>query len=266
MLKFKDFFYKLNYIRQYKQILHGFFLYYFFPKKKIVLIMCSARSGSTLLKALLAEAPEASNLPEFNFYQYKNKYQLYANAYHLSKNKIILLKQPFFYAYNEEISRWRIPGLKNIRIIILIRDAYGVIKSVKKMPKKPLEEYNNCKFVNQWYLTYSRIIRKINNTNRQVQFVKYEDLLNDPISITKHLFSFIGSNKVEGVDSYKKPINFEWQWGADDGGKKIKSLTVINKMDDYDDKDLLKEICKSEKAEALRKKLGYTKSLHICLN
>jgi len=57
----------------------GTVFFYIFPRKTIVLIVSSMRAGSTLLKALLAEAPDVSNLPEFNFNAYAkyNKFRFY---------------------------------------------------------------------------------------------------------------------------------------------------------------------------------------------
>ena len=64
------------------------FVYHVLPPKTVVLIMCSMRSGSTLLKALLAEADDVSHLPEVNYKEYSsNTYSFYSQAYFLSKKK-----------------------------------------------------------------------------------------------------------------------------------------------------------------------------------
>ena len=49
--------------------LEGFFLSHFRKRKKFVLLLSTMRSGSTLLKALLANAPDISHLPEVDWQQ-----------------------------------------------------------------------------------------------------------------------------------------------------------------------------------------------------
>ena len=65
-------------------------------KKTLVLLIGSMRSGTTLLKALLAESPDVSHLPEIDYRKYRkyNKYRAYCEMYHLSKKRIIILKFP----------------------------------------------------------------------------------------------------------------------------------------------------------------------------
>jgi len=66
------------------------------------------------------------------------------------------------------------------------------------------------------------------------------------------------------VDTYRKPENFEWDWGTDDGGDIIKSLKVqkINYEYTDDDKKLIEIINNSGRCSFLRDKLGYDKNWH----
>ena len=70
----------------------GFLLYFFYPRKKLVMIVSTMRSGTTLLKALMAEAEDVSNLPETKFTRSTNPYLTYYDFFRSSRKKIIVLK------------------------------------------------------------------------------------------------------------------------------------------------------------------------------
>ena len=55
------------------------------------------RSGSTLLKALLAEAEDVSNLPEQNFQKFVGDAQAAETIARLDEHPIIVLKRPGWY-------------------------------------------------------------------------------------------------------------------------------------------------------------------------
>src|SRR3989338_798700 len=95
------------------------------PPKTIVLVMSSARSGSTLLKALLGEARDISHLPEVDYSKFgTDSFYVYRKAYFLSKKRIIILKYP-------GVATKLSPALERIKIIVLVRDTYGVVQSLQ---------------------------------------------------------------------------------------------------------------------------------------
>ena len=61
---------------------------------QIVCVASTMRSGSTLLKALLAEASDVSNLPEQNFQKFVSDAQAADKIAALDDNPIIVLKRP----------------------------------------------------------------------------------------------------------------------------------------------------------------------------
>ena len=234
------------------------FVYHVLPPKTIVLIMCGMRSGSTLLKALLAEAEDVSHLPEVNYKKYSsNTYSFYRQAYFLSKKRIIVLKYPVMSI--KPLS----PTSDRIKIIVLARDVYDVVMSLVKMyqDRKLKEQEGKREWVEYWCDTYEGIMNSAATIHQNICFARYEDLLRNPKDVTKKLFAFIDSEKKEGVDSYKKPEDFEWEWGTDDGGERIKKLRVLhneNKTDQKRDLELQNIIEGSARVGHLRNKLGYT--------
>ena len=74
---------------------------------QIVCVASTMRSGSTLLKALLAEASDVSNLPEQNFQKFVSDAQAADKIAALDDNPIIVLKRPGW--YNEIGSYPRLP-------------------------------------------------------------------------------------------------------------------------------------------------------------
>ena len=235
------------------------FSYYLLPKKTVVLIMCSMRSGSTLLKALLAEAHDVSNLPEIDFRQFlSHKYRLYNQAYYLSKKRIVVLKfpHPFLGARDKQF----IQQTDRMKIIVLVRDVPGVVKSLEKMPKEAKFNFMGKKeYLNYWCDVYESILDSVRLMKRKIYFVRYEDLIKNPKAVTKEIFSFIGSEKQEGAETYHKPKNFEWGWGHDDGGEEIKKLRVLPDGDRIDevDSELEAMIAGSSRVSYLREKFGY---------
>jgi hypothetical protein len=232
------------------------FVYHVMPPKTIVLILCSQRSGSTLLKALLAEADDVSHLPEVDYEKHcSNTYRFYHQAYFLSKKRIIVLKHPD--ASIKPLS----PTSDRIKIIMLVRDVYGVVMSLAKMYQdRGLKERGKRELVKYWCDIYEGIINSVATIHQNICFVRYEDLIRNPNDVTKKLFTFIDSKKREGVDSYTKSKDFEWKWRTDDGGEKIKGLRVINADNKTDNEDLELQhiIQQSPRVGQLRNKFGYT--------
>ena len=225
--------------------------------KRIVLIACTMRSGSTLLKSLLANAPDTSHLPEIDFQQYTTKAAWKMRA--LSKANIIILKKP---APLEQKDYPKFPIFKNQRIIILIRDAYETAHSMKQMLSENYQTHDRAwpyeKLVNEyWYNSIKNILQKSHYPSEHTFMVRYEDLLENPKEWTRKLFTFIGSKQTQGVDHYAPPKNYEWKWGNDDGGDKIKTLKVQKQKQDRTNLELLQVIEQSEKVKDLRQQLGY---------
>jgi len=211
------------------------------------------RTGSTLLKALLAEAPDVSKLPEIVFTDIfkKNRHSTYFDVYRLSGKRIIVLKEPIWFSFQDYIC----PPLKNIKVIILIRNPIDVTKSLEIRWKR--KEYRE--FVDYWCRTYESILDNKYLMEHDRFFVKYEDLVENPETITKNLFSFIGSLQSEGVSTYNFPKDHQWKFGEDDGGEHIKSLKVqrISYKLTEEDRELFEIINDSKRVSYLRDRFGY---------
>ena len=78
------------------------------------------------------------------------------------------------------------------------------------------------------------------------------------MKFTARLFTFIGSTRNEGTDTYRPPNDFQWKWGRDDGSENIKSLKVQPpRPHRYREKRLVETIRRSERVTRIREKLGY---------
>jgi len=99
--------------------------------KTIVFIISTMRSGSTLLKSLLANAPDTSHLAEVDFqkYDHTNSWKLKT----LSNANILILKKP---APFDQQNYPLIPPVKKQKKIILVRDVYETVESIKTMNRK----------------------------------------------------------------------------------------------------------------------------------
>lgn len=232
---------------------------FLFSRKTVVVILSSMRAGSTLLKALIAEAPEASHLQETDFRKfYSEKHGFDDRIYQLSKKRILVMKLP--YAFHDMAKVRPCPKGRNVKIIVLVRDVYGVVESIEKR-KAEMESSHMTKsdLVDYWCESYESILKSLDSVNANLLFIRYEDLTANPKEITKKIFQFIGSKKKDGVENYRAPKDFEWRWGFDDGGENIKKLTVTKSFvkAEEDDKELLRIIEHSPRVRSLRKKFGY---------
>lgn len=232
----------------------GIFVYYLCPRKRIVLIMSAMRSGSTLLKSLLAEGPDVSMLDEFNFITYadSNRFHFYFKVFVQSRKRIIVLKQPYNNAKKDSSKYGRVP-IKGVKKIILYRDPFAALCSLSSLPNS-----RNIKPVEYWIDSYESILLNIKEEeiyNGDVAVVKYEDLVEKPEDTTMYLFKFIGSVKNKGVDSY---TNWKWKPDRDDTSKMIKSLKVQSgRMYHPDcDNDLWESISKNEKIGVIKERLA----------
>lgn len=208
--------------------IQGFFLYYFKPKKTFVIIASAMRSGSTLLKALLAEAPEIQHLNEKNFQIKANKYAAYFRFYHSGTGNIVVLKKP---AYYDDYSTYPvIPNLKHKKII-LVRNPIDTILSMQKTPVFSSKEINLAEQIDLWVTTYKNLAAFLGDKN--VFVVQYEKLLSNPIETTQQLYEFIASKRKTGTDSYSDLDDGEWVWTRDDGGENIKQYKVVKNKKSY---------------------------------
>lgn len=229
-----------------------------FQSKTIVVIISAMRSGSTLLKALLAMAPDVSSLPETDFQAFNgyNKWKLNT----LASEPIIVLKKPAFYT---ELATYPIiPKIQNIKKIILVRGVYDTVSSLKvrnkvKFPEQPKMMENHFLVNEYWCKTYASIINNPGLNDEDTLIIKYEDLTSKPIEITKKLFSFIDSRQTIGIDTYQPAKGYKWQWGRDDGGEVIKSLKVQCNLKKKDDLELINVIEQSKEVQIIRKHFGY---------
>jgi len=220
------------------------------------------RSGTTLLKSLLGEAYDASNLPETDVVRYSkySKYRAYYELSRLSDKRIIVLKKPYLD---------RTPPLDRLvcdQMIIMIRNPYDTVRSLRNMTAQE-DPSVRAKFEHQltreealalWIRQYSWWLSQKDRLDATVQIVRYEDLTSNPVSVTQELFTFIGSDSQDGVQQYSQPQSFSWEWGKDDGGPVIRSLQVQSGHDRHPhDATLRRAIDRSEEVQFILRAAGY---------
>lgn len=219
----------------------------------MVFILSTMRSGSTLLKSLLAVPEETSHLPEVHFHKYKWLQQFRLKA--LSEKSIIVLKKP---SWVGEKNYPTLPDFLDSKKIILIRHPYETIVSIRKM-KKDIDpqnklDWDDTTLLAYWNETYENLLKSATSTDL---IIRYEELVENPIDVTSELFEFIGLSNQEGVDSYKPPTKYSWSWHNDDGGEKIKSLKVSPSPLNRNDSALMTLILGNEKTQGLLNQYGY---------
>ncbi len=219
------------------------------------------RSGSTLLKALLAEAPDISNLPEKDFQKFCDDPQALEKIKALDEHPIVVLKRPGWY---NEIGRYpRLPKINGLKTVLLIRDVYETVESLRKMTFRTLAPWVG-RFVDGWLakrywlgLTNS-LLNLHQNQAFETHLVRYEDLTDNPIDETQKLFQFVGSQQLQGVDTYSKPDDFRWRWGSDDNSANIKSLRVQARPPKPRTNSRLVDLMNDPRISDLRSQLGYS--------
>ncbi len=227
---------------------------------RVAVIASTMRSGSTLLKALLAEAPDISNLPEVNFQSTWRLQRARQRAAARGKS-IAVLKRPAW--YQESATYPRLPDMPGLRTILLVRDVYPTILSLRKMTFGPLASllgrFTNRWLVNNYWARITGHLLQLDETpGNDSLLVRYEDIVSDPVETTAQLFRFLGSRQTGGVSSYRKPIDYRWRWGRDDAGSNIRTLQVQKPPAvNWSDPPLVSAIQASAPAMLVRQKLGY---------
>jgi hypothetical protein len=229
------------------------------PEKTIALELSIMRSGSTLLKALMSAAPDISSLPETDFQKYQS-----ANAASeiaaLCPERIVVLKRPAW--FNETRSYPRLPNVPEIKRVILARDVHTSVASLRKMAFRKLESIiprraDNWLANSYWAPVYANLLERFPDNGQSNFWIRYEDLVSDPIEWTGKLFRFLGSERSEGTDSYPPPEGYAWKWGTDDGGDKIKSLKVQAPKVPQSSLDILQQVKALPRVSEVRQRLNY---------
>lgn len=229
------------------------FFYYFLPRKTVIVVMSSMRSGSTLLKAMLAQGGNVSHLPEIDYSNFPgNSYQFYRKAYSLSKEKIIVLKCP------DAVLKHLHPTSPRIKAIVLARSAEGAVGSLlERHSQTEFKHRTSSDWFAYWANCYQRIIDSAAAQKIDVRGVRYEDLTANPTLVSERLFAYIGAKRREGIDNYESPRDFDWTWGADDGGEKIRKLRVLPETRRVDDPTYGKTADEDDSVRALQVAFGY---------
>lgn len=205
----------------------------FRPIKRITILMCAMRSGSTLLKALLANHSEVSHLPEVDFQKNVLLNKVWrAQMTALAREKYLLLKLPCSY---RECSIYPIlPTCSDIRRLVLFRNPPSTIRSLKKMneTKQQYLDLTLADLIHYWCAVYEQILNIVGLDQRTL-YVNYDKLITHPIETTQRVFTWMGIQSA-GFDTYRAPTSYEWRWNIDDGGPVIKTLRVQFREDPED--------------------------------
>ncbi len=228
-------------------------------EKQIVIELSTMRSGSTLLKALLGSLDDTSSLPEIDFQKFQSP-DARQEIEVLSDKPIVILKRPAW--FNEGKRYPKLPNANKLKQVILTRDVATNVISLRKMVFRKIEpfipQWLDILFANlYWAPVYKSLLTKFPKSDSSNFWLRYEDLVENPIYWTEKLFTFIGAQETAGIDSYRKP-EYKWQWGTDDGGDKIKSLKVQpNPLPVERIKKIHQSLKNSPLVHETRKALGY---------
>lgn len=218
--------------------------------RSVVCVVSTMRAGSTLLKALLGAADDVSHLKEVNFHRIAAEDDVQA----LSDKPVVVLKRP---AWFHDLHVYpRIPNIPGIKTIVLYRNAYDTVRSLKRMLfgsfKRLAGRRVDRLLVNwYWYTAHDNMLSRTTNDDHTV-YVDYSDLIDSPKAVTARLFEFVGSATTEGVDSYGEPEKGGWKhWGNDDAGPKIRTKTVQRYSRGTEDPVLRQVVDESEKVREI---------------
>lgn len=231
----------------------------------IAIIASTMRSGSTLMKALLAEADDVINLPETNF-QKQAVVDRILKQHTEDQPPIKVLKKPCW--YQETKTYPRLPQCENLKVIALVRDMYDTVTSLRKMTFRWLAGMaapvvTSWLARSYWVRVTRSLIHMAEDRPGDICLVRYEDVVARPIEVTASLYKFIGSERESGTKSYSAPEGYSWKWGSDDGSQNIRSLEVQPpRKKNRDEKRLVQLMENDENITALRERLGYLSGDH----
>lgn len=232
-------------------------LYSLFKGRKYVFILSAMRSGSTLLKSLLATRHEVSHLPEINFNKYKKLPGLRLRM--LSEKPVLVIKKPGWYG---EANYPQLPAVSPSYCIVLIRNPYFTIRSIMDMEERIYSEEDEKsqldELINYWCDIYGSLMEL--SRSREVFVMKYESLIGQPVQQTHDLFSWLGLGDTEGTDRYAPPGQHEWSWFNDDGGEKIRTLEVQKPSAVMYEDDLLVSLRRDKRVQEIMSYFGYSES------
>ncbi len=202
--------------------------------RQLVVIASTMRSGSTLLKALLASAPDVSDLPEVNFQRWSNAkfskdLDQVSRLAQLAPERILVLKRPAWFQESKHYPR--LPTVLGTKAILLVREPYDTVQSLRKMVFGFAESLlrpavDRWLLKSYWQPVTCKLLELAAKPDERFCLVSYEALVAQPIPITQRLFEFIGSDQKTGLDTYQPPRGRRWRWGTDDNSEKIRSLQV----------------------------------------
>lgn len=224
-------------LRRWQQMVRGWFAHYMRPPKTFIFCLSPMRSGSTLLKALLGQAPDIAHLPEYDFQRYhRHPLRWYHHAARQSPLPRLLFKLP---APVRECTRYPLLPLPStlprahFHYLVLVREPAPTIASLLKMhaEQQILTDFSAADWLAYWGATYTSILRYLETLRQHtpapsIRFVHYEQLVANPLATTRDLFAWLGSAQQEGVAIYTPPDGGTWRWGKDDAGTKIHSAQV----------------------------------------
>jgi hypothetical protein len=220
--------------------------------KKLVYIISCMRSGSTLLKALMATRPDCSDLPEMPFG---------VSVGFEDESEILVFKKPAYYTDFD----YPVIPVTHSKKIIIIRNPYDTIVSLQKMnlhKKNPNLQLNDELFLlSYWCIIYKGIYDKILLGPNDYLLIRYDDLVKNPMEVSSEIFKYIGSVETTGIDTYQAPKNYTWRWGSDDGGEVIKSLKVNHIEYPRKNKKLCRLIDSNEEVQFILSAYGFNLSL-----
>lgn len=237
------------------QWLGGVVCYHLKARKKVVLIISPVRSGSTLLKALLANSADVSHIDEFNFQSAaRSRYVSYWRIWRLSPRPILVLKKPAW--FGEADTYPRLPKYRH-QAILLYRDPLGTILSIKNRMKvaRYYPALTNEQLLDYWCRIFENACAVLHPRASDVRLVRYNDLVSDPVASQQRLFAWMGTSRYEARATYKTPDSGEWSWQRDDGGDTIKT-GVVHKPRHLSDPILESLIARSARVTAIERLLA----------
>jgi hypothetical protein len=230
--------------------LDGFVRYHFTAVKRAILIVSPIRSGSTLLKALLANSEDVSHIDEVNFQlKSRSRYISYSRVARLSERPILVLKWPAWFA---EVATYpRLPKYPH-QAILLYREPLATTLSIKRrMATAPhYPSLTDEQLLDYWCQVYENACSKLGPDTSQVMLVRYGDLVSDPVGCQHRLFSWIGTSRYEAKATYGTPESGDWAWQKDDAGSTIKS-GVVRPASRASDPQLEELIARSARVSAI---------------